>query len=119
MINCLINSNGKPLTDDTRNLLWRKAQEMARAKQNRMKVKTDFCAGVITTDWEHGSMGSITGLKFQADVVVETGETTITYLVRSFELEDLEWGGMNSLDEIEKLDKRLQKQSSKSHSRLN
>jgi hypothetical protein len=86
-INCLLNSNGKPLSEEVCDKLLRKAREMARDNKKRLKLKGPPCEGIIYTQWKTGSMGTISGVQFTAEVVTDNGETTITFIVRDFDLE--------------------------------
>lgn len=83
-----MNSNGKPLTDDVSNLLYRKAQEMYHDKKKRLRLRNRICQGTLITELKYASMGMLSGLQFTAEVVLSTGETTITFLVRSVDLDE-------------------------------
>ena len=67
---------------------------MARERTARIMIETASCTGTLTTKWAHGSMGTISGVEFKADVSTRHGDASVTFIVRSLELEDdadMEW----------------------------
>ena len=84
---------GFPLTDETRNWLFKTAQEMAHLKENKAKVKTFEFEGFITTQWLRKGIGSTFGIEFLAEIDTERGSTKISYIVQTkhFDTDDGEW----------------------------
>lgn len=116
MLYCLMNT-GLPLTSAVSNLLLATAKEMALGKKSRAKFKSSECAGVLSTKWEHGSMGTISGIEFKAEMAFAKKDTVVTFLVRSFdfELEDLpEQWGVRRLEDIEQMVAREEKPQARS-----
>ncbi len=119
MIYCLMNT-GKPLSNGVGNLLFAKAKEMVREKKKSLKFKSEECVGVLTTKWEHGSMGTISGLEFKAEMAIASGDTTVTFLVRSFDFdpEESEWG-FGPLEDLEQIVAREERPRGTPRSKLN
>ncbi len=103
MFNCLMNTNGRPLSEEVRDVLLAKARQMALDRKKRLNIKSPVCEGVVYTQWKYGSMGTISGVEFTAEIVTNTGETMVTFLVRNFDLDaEGEWG-LVSLQSLEHL----------------
>ncbi len=65
-------------------------------------------------------MGTISGIEFVAEVVLDTGETKVTYLVRHFDLEDTsgDWFA-GSLQEVELIQAQSDREGGPPPSKLN
>lgn len=89
MLNCIVRSD-RPVDSEISRLLYRKAREMAGGKKKKsLKFKSSECQGVLTTLWESRNVGSYSGVEFTAEFADRLGENTATFIIRSFELEDI------------------------------
>ncbi|HEV7449473.1 MAG TPA: hypothetical protein VGP13_02965 [Candidatus Paceibacterota bacterium] len=95
MIEFLMNA-GHPLPDGVMHALYNAAKDMAKSRKCRRTLNEPGYSGVVTTSWKTGSMGSISGVEFRAEMDTPFGENIVTFIVRSYELEDEEWTGINS-----------------------
>jgi|GEM_PF-3881404 len=112
--NCLMNSNGRPISTLVANTLMEKAVEMAHHRKTHLKLEGDVCTGILATEWKRGSMGTLYGVEFTAEVVTDSGETKITFLMNDFEIDpDGNWGlgSLETLEQIVAAKERAQKPS--------
>lgn len=107
-INCLMN-NGKPITPNICNLLYRTALRMLKQKKRSTRFKGDECEGVISTAGKYAVLGAMSGVEFTVDMVSETGEQKMSFLIRSAEVpdEDISWIGGDK----ESLQRMLEKEA--------
>lgn len=117
MRHCLMNMS-RPVAGETVDELYQKAREMYKKKKRRLRV-TGACQGILRTEWKRSSLGSMVGIEFTAEVADSKGEATVTFLVHSFDVEDLVWVGHNSIEESEEFVDQLQAASLKKSGRLN
>jgi hypothetical protein len=86
-------SNGIPLNDAVRNILFDTAQEMFSKRKDEQKVKSPWCDGVIHTKGKRAGLAEIFGIVFTAVIETDWGKVDIQYIVREtdFRSEDGEW----------------------------
>ncbi|MEI7720233.1 MAG: hypothetical protein WCI89_03440 [bacterium] len=82
--------SGNQISDDIRNALLQVARDMIREKVVFIAFESDSCEGRVTTNGEHRSMGAISGQQFAAEVVTDAGTASVTFIVRTADLD--EWG---------------------------
>lgn len=100
--NCIMLAQGA-ITDEMRDLLLASAVSIVCLKRRRQRIKTDWCEGEILTNFETGTIESISGIKFECTMDVARGTTKATFLVTNTLLEmfrDTAW----LLDESEDFD---------------
>jgi hypothetical protein len=74
--------SGAALSTVVSNKLFSTAVEMYRKDVKKQSIKENGLEGRVRTDFQHVAMGSISGVRFFADVESEKGKTSIEYLVR-------------------------------------
>lgn len=87
MINCVMNTGG-PFSGTLADILYATAKKMMLAHKKSQKFKCDDGFGVIGTAWEYGTMGTITGIQFKAEVETPKGESVIVFIVQSAYVDD-------------------------------
>ena len=103
MINVLMNS-GRPISTATADLLYSTAKVMFRKGRKSTKFNNDECAGILRCSGKHGSIGSVSGLEFKAEMLLRGKETVVTFIVGHNWLEDHDvdgWECYSSLNDAE------------------
>jgi len=82
MINftCL-SSKGAALDEGDRIFLILAGCEMAQKGQARHKVKDDGISGDIFTNFRRATIGSISGIAFEAEITTPKGDITVRYII--------------------------------------
>lgn len=93
------------LNDDVRDLLFETAYLMLKNGAKNKRVRSDFCEGVIKTNFNHIALYGTSGIQFQARLETEEGELEVSYMVRPQDLhylerDDAEYGAWLSPDEM-------------------
>ncbi len=83
---CLMVS-GFGLTDRMRTQLFRAAKTMVENGKQKQPIKNDDFEASIRTDFKYTGLGSFYGILFIAEVESDRGETKVTYIVRTKDLE--------------------------------
>ncbi len=68
--------------------LLEKAQVMARTRESRSHFLTEDATGVVTTVYQHNVMGSIAGIRFDAEVESDLGKGHVAFLVEENHLDE-------------------------------
>ena len=91
-IYCLMYT-GMALNDEIRTLLLEKAIKMALDGEKKLKVKSYYCEGIISTQWARKCIGSASGVEFYAEIETDRGSTKVSYIVqtKNFNTDDGEW----------------------------
>lgn len=88
-INCVFDT-ALPITPNVAALLYKTAQTMARKKKKKMKFEIGRCKGTLTTAWEQGHIGAVSGIRFEATIRMGRRTDTTVLVVRSFE-DNVQW----------------------------
>lgn len=78
---CLM-SSGVPLTPPVRDALFDRAQFMLSEKMEACSLDMKGCWGSITNSGKSANMGSVSGVRFEAEITTPTGDLTVSYIVR-------------------------------------
>ncbi len=78
--------HGGNLTDELRTLLFSTAQEMFKESKKFAILKTTWCDGEISTEWDCKSMAGISGFVFKAFVDWEDKSIEVEYICRETDL---------------------------------
>lgn len=93
---CLMVS-GKPIDDEVSTQLYVAACRMFDGGNNRKKLSGANYEGVLTTEFEYVSMGSIGGTRFRAEIETDSGTTRVDFVVHDRDVEAmLEEGGWST-----------------------
>ena len=95
MFFCLMHS-GSQISDEVRSVLLQVARDMLRDRLTVLSFEADTCEGCVNTRAERGSLGSVYGQKFSAEVVTDAGILTVTFIVRedvgNWKIDEGVWG---------------------------
>src|SRR3989344_6142921 len=80
----------RSISDDVRDALLVTAYLMIRGGINKKKIRSKFCEGVVTTDFEPVFVFGMNGLVFRARLETEKDDLNVSYLVRYQDLAELE-----------------------------
>lgn len=80
-IYCLL-LTGVYLTDDALDILYDVARDMLRDREDRVAFEAPSCEGVVTTAWDRASLGTLSGVRFTAEVALSRGTATVEYFLR-------------------------------------
>lgn len=75
--------SGVPLTAAACDLLFTTACQMAASHKDQRKARNDDIQAILETEFEHGVIGSLSGMVFTADVVTEKGASAVKFLVKT------------------------------------
>ncbi len=102
---------GLPVQGRVSRLLYRVAKDMAKSRKKSKRFSEEGCEGILTTNWKSGNLGTIAGTEFKAEMRVGTQETTATFLVRSYDLDDKDYVPLafDSLDQVEQYAAEIEK----------
>ncbi len=101
-IYCLMVSSVR-ITANMAEALFNTARAMFRDRVGKKRVNHAEFEGQVRTTFEECSLGSVTGFKFQADIVTELGKGKVTFLVREADIESddkAEWVPCSSIEEM-------------------
>ena len=101
MFYCLMNTGGA-ISSRAASLLFETAKNMARATRKSAKFANDECFGVLTTKYNHNSIGTISGVEFRAELVTMGKESVVTFIVQGnwIDQEPGNWLGFEDEDAI-------------------
>ena len=73
---------GGGVSDEVAETLFRAAQKMVRKEKDRLEVSGPDFEGVVTTEFKHYSIGTLTGISFEAELDIDSasGEQKMTFL---------------------------------------
>lgn len=81
MIYCVMNTGGA-ISTNTSTLLFNTAKKLASRGGKSQKFADEHCFGVLSTQYKHSSMGTISGVEFKAELVVKGKESVVTFIVQ-------------------------------------
>ena len=90
MIHCLMMS-GISLTNSVRSILFDLAVKMVHESKDEVKIVHDDCDGYVETAWDTANIGFISGLVFHADIMTAKGNSKVSYIVRTSDLENIDF----------------------------
>lgn len=79
--------SGKSITDEVARLLFFSAQSMFQNGKEKLRLKSNFATGQVSTKFEQGLLGSVAGYVFDAQVDSVCGSTKVKFLVRPADIE--------------------------------
>lgn len=114
MIYCVM-SSGKPLSNSVRDVLFDSAIKMVKDERDDFVVVHDDCQGILSTKWDTMTLGFISGFIFNASVNTEQGNTQVTFIVRTQDIESVNLSDGEWFDrgEIEAMIEKARKRASK------
>ena len=81
-------SSGEPLSDAACDTLFRTAVLMTNSGDTARKVVNDDVMGVVTTDFECAQLGSFIGPLFEAEISTIKGQSKVSYIVTTRDIEE-------------------------------
>ena len=83
--------SGIPIDDRIRNMLFHVSRTMLKTGKEKVRVKSNFLEGVVTTDFEIGCMGSVAGVVFSAEIDTEKGSGKASFITNTDSAEIDNW----------------------------
>lgn len=86
MIHCIMVS-GMPLDEMVSDALWRTAWNMFHSNKGEQLLVTDFCKGIVRSEFKNILLVGIGGIEFEGDIATDKGSTKVIFIVSHSELE--------------------------------
>lgn len=82
-----LSAKGERLEEDDRIFLTLAGCEMAQKGQMRRKIKDDGIKGDIFTNFRRATIGSLSGVAFEAEITTPKGDIGVRYLISDLDLD--------------------------------